>query len=376
MMNSYQQVVFEANLTFSWSNPYTGGTVVVDINDILPQQAGLQVMLPLANYVNPGASFLLNNVSRFSLTVIDVTLEEIAVFAPGDVKAFYLIDTSNAAGKWRVIPYGGGTNAMTSLTLESPDKSVLIEGGDVSPPGGVVEVALPSSLSTLTRIQVPGIVIAQEVAPLSFSSVSLEAGDNIAATNPDGVSGNPLIALSRTLTQLTSLETQGLHIEGNTLTALNNDLTNGNLALQSAGEKGVISLNPVTIDPQGNLGGIKDLSLSGTLSNAFIPKAWCVFVDTGQTTGNIILQDGANVASVTGGQGMYVITFSRPLANANYGFSIDVQKSSGSNFVSEVFMQSRNASSCIVYTTDIQGNLIAAIDGVSVTILSSPSYAS
>lgn len=374
MMNSYQQISFGGNLDLSWSNPYTGGTVVCDINDMIPSQNGLMVMLPFANYVNPGTGFMLNNISAFSFTVIDVTIEEIAVFAPGDVKEFYLVDTSDAAGKWRVIPYGGGTNAITALTLESPDDSVLIAGGDVSPSGGVVDFSLPSSLTTLTQIQVPGIVIAQEVAPLSFSSVILQAGDNIDITNPDGIEGNPLISLSETLTQLTFLETQGIHIEGNTLTALNNDLTTGNLALQSSGTNGVIDLNSVTIDQQGNMSGINNLSLSGTLSNAFIPKAWCCFVDNGQPTNNIILQDSANVASVTGSQGSYTITFQQPLANANYGFSIDVQKSSGSNFVSEAFMQGRNSNSCIVYTTDNQGNLIPAIDGVSVTILSSLPY--
>jgi len=172
------------------------------------------------------------------------------------------------------------------------------------------------------------------------------------------------------------LETEGLHIEGSTLEALNNDLTGGNLNLQSSGDTGVITLNPVEIDQQGNITGVKNLSVTENLVSPFIPKAWCVFVDNGQTTNNIILQDSAGVASVTGSQGSYTVTFSRPMSNANYGFALDIQKSSGSNFVHDVFIQSRDSTFCIVYTTDNQGNLIPAIDGLSVMILSSLPYAS
>ncbi len=344
----------------------------MDINDVSPTREGLVVMLPLASDANPGAGFLLNNISAFDLSLIDVTLEERAVLKSGDVLFFYLIDTSDAAGKWRVIPWGGGVNAVTALTVQSTDHSLRITGGKIMPPGGVIDFQLPSSLSNLTLVKVAGLVIANvDDDSLTFQTGTLQAGANIILENPDGGEGNPLIALSSTLSQLVSLETQGLHMEGSTLTALENDLTLGNLHLQSSGNKGVITLNSVTLDQQGNVGGIKDLSLTGRLLNPFIPKAWCCFVDTGQKTNNIILQDSAGVASVTGSQGHYVITFTQALSNGNYAFALNIQKSSPSHFVREVFMQSRNSASCIVITIDAQGNLIPALDGVSVVIFSS-----
>jgi hypothetical protein len=111
--------------------------------------------------------------------------------------------------------------------------------------------------------------VAPTTDPLTYDTVVLEGGDNIDITNPDGVNGNPLISLSQTLTQLTSLETQGIHIEGNTLRALNNDLTTGNLELQSSGTNGVIDLNSVAIDQQGNMTGVKNLTMTGNLSGVF-----------------------------------------------------------------------------------------------------------
>lgn len=371
-MSSYQHLFFAENLTLSWANPYTGGAVVMDMNDLSPTKEGLMMMLPFAHDVSPGTGFILNNVSAFAVSVIDVTLREIAALQGGDVLYFYLIDTSDAAGEWRVIPWGGGVNALTALTAQSSDASVLITDGKVSPPGGVIDFQLPSCLSNLTLVKVGGLVIAKvDDHSLTFQTGTLQAGANIILENPDGLTGNPLIGLSSTLSQLVSLETQGLHIEGSTLTALENDLTLGNLHLQSSGNKGVIALNPVTVDRQGNMAGIKDLSLTGRLLNSFIPKAWCCFVDNGQKTNNIILQDSAGVASVTGSQGSYVITFAQALPNGNYGFALNIQKSSASNFVREVFMQSRSGAFCIVYTTDAQGNLIPALDGVSVEIFSS-----
>jgi len=184
-MASYQNLTFSENLSLSWANPYTGGSVVADINDLSPTEEGLVIMLPFATYVSPGTGFILNNVSTFAVSVIDVTLEEIASIASGDVLYFYLIDTSDAAGKWRVIPWGSGVNGITTLTAQSTDTSVLITGGDVSPPGGVINFQLPSSLVSLNALKVVGMVIAGTVDPLTFKTVVLDAGANIEITNPD-----------------------------------------------------------------------------------------------------------------------------------------------------------------------------------------------
>lgn len=370
-MASYQHVTFSENLTLSWENPYTGGTVVADFNDLSPTQGGLQVMLPFASSVSPGTGFVINNISGFSFSVINVNLTEIAVFAPGTVQFLYLVETSDAAGQWRVIPWGSGVNAVTAMTIQSADSSVPITGGQITPPGGVVNIQLPSPLSSLKSLSVVGIVVAGAVNPLTFKAVVLEAGANLEITHPDGVTGNPLIDLNPVLTQLTSLETEGLHIEVSTLTALNNPLTGGNLNLQSSGTTGVITLNAVTVDQQGRMTGVKDLLVLDSFINPFVPKAWCCFLDNGQASNNIVLQDSAGVASVTGSQGSYLITFSRPMANANYGFSVNLQKTSAPNFAYEAFMQSRNTTSCLVAVKDSLGNLIAAMEGLSVTLYSS-----
>ncbi len=373
-MASYQHVTFSENLSLSWANPYTGGSVVADINDLSPTEGGLQVMLPFASSVSPGTGFIVNNVSLFAVSMIDVTIEEITLVNPGDVLYFYLVDTSSTAGLWRVIPWGSGVNGMTALTLRSEDGSVPITGGQITPPGGIVNIQLPSPLSSIKSLSVVGIVVANDVDPLTFRSVVLQAGSNIEITDPDGVEGNPLIALNPVLTQLTSLETEGLHIEVSTLAALNNDLTGGNLNLQSSGETGVITLNPVTIDQQGNISGVTNLIVSESFTNPFVPKAWCCFLDNGQSSNNIVLQDSAGVTSVTGSQGSYVITFTHPMSNANYGFSVNIQKTSAPNFAYEAFMQSRNTTSCLVAVKDQLGNLIAAMEGLSVTIWSSQPY--
>jgi hypothetical protein len=148
-MSTYQNLSFSTNLDLSWAIPYTGGTVVCDINDLSPTTSGLSVMLPFASSVSPGAGFVINNISTHSFTVMDVATDTVATFASGDVKYLYLVDTATAQGQWRVVPWGGGTNAITALTAQSPDSSLTITNGVITPSGGAINFYLPSSLTSL-----------------------------------------------------------------------------------------------------------------------------------------------------------------------------------------------------------------------------------
>jgi hypothetical protein len=79
-------------------------------------------------------------------------------------------------------------------------------------------------------------------------------------------------------------------------------------AIQSAGYLQMTGASPnPNVDPGAN----------NALHGSNIPKAWCT-IDTSYT-----VLDGHNIASVTNVAGsIYKVTFARPMANANYGVSI------------------------------------------------------
>ena len=123
-MLSYQKIIFSENTPLSWENPYTGGTVVREMNELMPLGEALEVMLPFASSVSLGTGFILNNISAYDVQIINLALEEIHVLTSGKVFYFYVVDNQTATGQWRVIPWGSGSTGITTMTLKSSDRSV------------------------------------------------------------------------------------------------------------------------------------------------------------------------------------------------------------------------------------------------------------
>ena len=106
--------------------------------------------------------------------------------------------------------------------------------------------------------------------------------------------------------------------------------------------------------------------------------AWCMFTDTIiGTSGNIIvIQDKANVATVTGAGGAYTINFTTALSNNKYGVLVTVGTdiTGATPIVNHGFSiyAAQTVNSCRIAVVDASGEfVIDAPRGITVQILSS-----
>lgn len=368
--SSYQLINLTSDIVLTWPFSFSGGNTVADINDVNPNQSDWTITMPDATLASNGQYIIFNNISAFDVLILNNGLAPITTLDAGDVKELYLYDSSTSEGLWRVIPYGSGTNAITSLTTQSTDSSITITGGNVTPPGGAINFQLPLSLTNLnTTITSVGMVVITGLSPLTWTTVDFSNDSNIKIINSDGTTGNPVFSLASTIGPLTSLTVGNLTISGEVITS---DVTNGNIQVVTNGT-GQAQINGVNIDTSGNLTGINNLTVNGLFNNPFMPQAWCIFTDTITGSSNtIVMENGANVTSVRGIEGTYVITFTTPMASVNYGVFITLGSTGGNlPFVSNGYFIVRETTSVTIIVTDASGELVlSAPNGVTVMIMS------
>ena len=372
--SSYQEIDLTSDIIFTWPTSFAGGPTIADINDISANQAGWTIAMPDASLVPVGQNAIFNNVSDYSFQIIaNDLITVIATVASGQVIELYLRDnTTDPAtnGLWRVIPAGGGTNAITALTAQSTDSSITISNGVITPPGGKINFQLPTSITNLnTTISAVGFPVITGLTPLTWTTVDLLSDSNINITNPDGTTGNPVFSLGSAIGPITSLSVGDLTLSGEVVT---NDNLDGNIQLTTNGT-GEVQINGVGIDIDGNLTGVNNLTVTGSFSNPFLPQAWCVFTDTLYGDSNlIVIQKNANVASVTGSAGTYTINFTTPMSSINYGVFITLGSTGGSlPFISNAYWIVRQTTSVTIVVTDASGELVVAVpNGVNIMVMS------
>lgn len=372
--SSYQLISLISDIVLTWPFSFVGPPTVADINDVNPNQNGWTAAMPDATLAPVGQNIVFNNVSAFSFQIIaNDLITIIATIAAGEVVTLYLYDNTTVPasnGLWRVIPYGGGTNAITALTAQSTDSSITITNGAITPPGGTINFKLPLSLTNLnTTISAIGFPVITGLSPLTWTTVNFLSDSNISIDHPDGTTGDPVFSLASTIGPLTSLMVGNFTISGEIIT---NDTTNGNIQLSTNGT-GQVQINGVGIDISGNLIGVNNLTVNGTFNNPFTPKAWCVFTDTIFGISNlIVIQNQANIASITGSAGTYTINFTTPMSSINYGVFITLGSTGGSlPFISNAYWIVRQTTSVTIIVTDASGELVlSAPYGVSVTVMS------
>lgn len=360
--SSYQLINLTSDLTLTWPSSFTGGPVVLDINDVNANNNGWKITLPDATLVPPGQNFIFNNVSGFAFQIIGANLLTLlADVASGDIIEMYLIDNSTPNGTWRVVPFGGGANYITQFTAISSDGSVLITNGTVTPPTGIIDFELNDSLFNLYTVNATKFLVIDDTNPLSFVTRELIGGANIIITDGDGIVDNPIIDLNPVVSSLASMGVGDITLNSDTI---ENSVTDGDLRLTTTGNGSVI-INGVTIDASGNLSGV---------TNLVAPKAYCSFTDTLVGLGNtIVIQDQVNISSVTGNGGTYILNFITPMADTNYGVFITLGSTGGSlPFISNAYYIVKQTTSVTIIVTDASGELVLAVpNGASVTIMSS-----
>ena len=368
--NSYQLITLITDIELTWPFSFEGGITVADINDISPDQDSWTIALPNATLASPGQTIIFNNISVYSFDIIanDLITPIITVNA-GEVMELYLYNTGTANGLWRVIPYGSGTNSIVSVDATSSDSSIVITGGSITPPGGTIDFQLPASLFNLNNVTTVGFPVIKTTSPLIWKTVELIDGENIIITDPDGINGDPVINLNPVVTGLNSLQVGDMTLSGSIIIS---DIPNGNIQINTNGT-GKLQINGVEIDASGNITGINNITITGGLSSPLIPKAWCVFTDTVTGIDNtIVVENSANIESVTGSAGTYTATFITAMPSINYGVIISLGSTGGElPFISNGYFIVRETTFVTIVVTDASGELVlSAPHGVTLMIMS------
>lgn len=359
---SYQLINLITDIELTWPFTFAGAIVVLDINDIQPDQDGWTVAMPDATLGVAGQYFKFNNVSMFTFEIVANDLVTVlATLDPGDVIEIYLINTSTQNGTWRVIPSGGGTNAITQITAESTDNTIVITDGVVTPPGGTIDFKLPTSLFNLLNLNTSNFLVVNSAAPLTFSTASFLGGTNITINDGTGSSGNVIVDLAASIEDLSSVSTESIELT-NAAIIVNND-SNGNIQLVTNGT-GKVQMNGVSIDINGNISGI---------TNFIGLKAYCAFTDTLVGLDNIIVVNSqVNISAVTGSGGFYTATFTTPMTSTNYGVLITLGTSGGVlPFISNAYVTVKTLTSVTIVITDASGSPVLSVPyGVTIATMS------
>ena len=85
--------------------------------DVLPDQAGWDLIMPPANQTSVGTDAMIYNVGNFSFTVTDFDGGTIVAIAPGEAQYIYVTDNADEAGTWNVFQFGAGTSSADAAVL-------------------------------------------------------------------------------------------------------------------------------------------------------------------------------------------------------------------------------------------------------------------
>lgn len=367
-----QEINLTANIQLDY--PYSANTnnvTVTDVIDVSATALNLNIFLPDATLTSNGFSITFNNVGSNTFNIVlNDRLTTLTTIAQGAVVAIYLYDNSTINGSWRIIPFGGGTNAISALTLTSSDNSIIVTNGVITPPGGTIGVELPTIISSIQSLTnyVPGIVVVNLNNPLSWGVVALNSGSNITINNPDGSTGDPVIDLNDTIT-LTQITAGNIVINNDLIT---NTDSGGVLSITSNGTNSVLNLNSVLVDTQGDISGVNNLTIDGIFKSPNTAKAWCRFSNT---SGSLATLASYGISGITYNSTnyQYTINFTTPMGNVNYGVFITCANNNSTPPLQTRLGYDviRQTTSVTIVLTDSSGEILPDIpEGVSVMIFS------
>jgi len=367
-----QEINLTANIQLDY--PYSANTNNVTVTDVIDVSAtvlNLNIFLPDATLTSNGFSITFNNVGSNTFNIVlNDRVTTLTTIAQGAVVAIYLYDNSTINGSWRIIPFGGGTNAISALTLTSSDNSIIVTNGVITPPGGTIGVELPTIISSIQSLTnyVPGIVVVNPNNPLSWGVIALNSGSNITINNPDGSTGDPVIDLNDTIT-LTQITAGNIVINNDLIT---NTDSGGVLSITSNGTNSVLNLNSVLVDTQGDISGVNNLTIDGTFKSPNTAKAWCRFSNT---SGSLATLASYGISGITYNSTnyQYTINFTPPMGNVNYGVFITCANNNSTPPLQTRLGYDviRQTTSVTIVLTDSSGEILPDIpEGVSVMIFS------
>lgn len=113
----FSAVALTDSILTYWPPYATTGQVLSHIMKVNASVAGKTISLPNATLVSEGQDVLFDGVGAETFTLLDFDGNTVATVEPGQVKYFYLSDSSTSAGTWRVTLFGVGSSALDAAQL-------------------------------------------------------------------------------------------------------------------------------------------------------------------------------------------------------------------------------------------------------------------
>ncbi len=101
---------------------------------------------------------------------------------------------------------GGGT--VTSVDVTPPPKGITASGGPITTSGSIT-LALANDLAAVEGLSGTGLAVRTATDTWTTRQIKDDGGTTTTVTNPDGVTGNPMVAVSATYAGQTSITTLG-----------------------------------------------------------------------------------------------------------------------------------------------------------------------
>ena len=216
---SYAEYTIFANLILNWPTAFQDSpNVMARIIDVNATVGGLTVSLPDATQVSPGQDVLFTNIGANAFTVLDFTGGVLVVVNPGTSWYLYLTNNTFVFGIWRTVPFAGGVASVTSVNAISLSPDITVVGGPIVNVG-TFTFNLGADLAAIVAVAAPGYLV--KTGAGAWTTRNIVQGINILVTNPDGVAGNTVIALSPNLVNINTASIGNIHIAANTISTTN-----------------------------------------------------------------------------------------------------------------------------------------------------------
>ena len=114
------ELILTSNVVLSWPlETAPNANLAASIIDVTSSGA-YSITMPAANAVSNGTPLVMNNLSMYTISVLDASGATICALLPGTIWFLYIRDNSTAQGVWGTFQYGASVSAANAAALAGP----------------------------------------------------------------------------------------------------------------------------------------------------------------------------------------------------------------------------------------------------------------
>ncbi|MEB3703252.1 hypothetical protein Bealeia2_01946 (plasmid) [Candidatus Bealeia paramacronuclearis] len=190
---SYQSYTLKENLALVWASSFTNNPhVATALMNLKAEKTELSLRLPSAKSASLGQNIMMFNVGAHTIRVETYDGAKLLDLTPQQATYIYLINNETEAGLWSQIPFGVGQAVVSAVAATSDDATALKIDGSPITASGTLKFQLGGLLKSLVKIAGNGLAILKDG---NWLTRTLQGGNQISVTDPQGYNGNPTIAL-------------------------------------------------------------------------------------------------------------------------------------------------------------------------------------